>query len=106
MIDKDQYQFIKEHPAFKQLPVDTLDKLATEIHFRKIPKGQIIFFEGDRRDRLFLIYKGYVRIEQYDQTDTFSYIDYIKEGDVFPVGGLFYEKYYHHTASSSNPVQG
>ena len=100
MISKEQYQFVRNHPAFKRLPVEFLDKIAMDIQFRKISKGQIIFFSGDRRDRLFLVYKGYVRIEQYDQTDTFFYMDYIKEGAVFPYRGMFYEKKYHYTASA------
>ena len=100
MINKEQYQFIRRHAAFEHLPVEYVDKIATEIQFRKIPKGQIVFFAGDKRDRLFLIYKGYVRIEQYDQTDTFTYMDYVKEGAAFPYGGMFHEKNYHYTASA------
>ena len=53
--------------------MELFDKLAVEIQYRKIPKGQIIFFAGDRRERLFLLSQGYVRIEQYDSTDTFSH---------------------------------
>jgi len=78
MINKEHYQIIRQHPAFAHFPVEIFDKIAIEIQFRKIPKGQIIFFSGDRRDRLFLLHRGYVRIEQYDSTDTFSYMDYIK----------------------------
>ena len=72
MINKEHYQIIRQHPAFAHFPVEIFDKIAIEIQFRKIPKGQIIFFSGDRRDRLFLLHRGYVRIEQYDSTDTFS----------------------------------
>ena len=90
MINKEHYQIIKQHPAFANLPVKLFDKIAVEIQFRKIPKGQIIFFSGDRRERLFLLHQGYVRIEQYDSTDTFSYMDYIKKDSIFPYGGMFF----------------
>ena len=94
MINKEHYRYIREHPAFKNLPVEYFDKIAVEIQFRKVPKGQIIFFSGDKRERLFLIYKGYVRIEQYDQTDSFNYIDYVKENTMFPYGGMFDLEYF------------
>ena len=105
MINKEHYQFIRQHPAFENLPVESFDKLAIEIQFHKVPKGQIIFFAGDRRDRLFLLYDGYARIEQYDATDTFSYTDYIKKGNVFPYGGMFFDERYHYTASAVTQIE-
>ena len=105
MINKEHYRYIREHPAFKNLPVEYFDKIAVEIQFRKVPKGQIIFFSGDKRERLFLIYKGYVRIEQYDQTDSFNYIDYVKENTMFPYGGMFEDKDYHYSGISVTDLE-
>ena len=105
MINKEHYQIIRQHPAFAHFPVEIFDKIAIEIQFRKIPKGQIIFFSGDRRDRLFLLHRGYVRIEQYDSTDTFSYMDYVKMNSVFPYGGMFFDERYHYTASAVTNVE-
>jgi len=105
MITKEHYQYIRQHPAFVNLPVELFDKLAVEIQYRKIPKGQIIFFAGDRRERLFLLSQGYVRIEQYDSTDTFSYMDYVKKDSVFPYGGMFFDERYHYTASAVTNVE-
>ena len=105
MITKEHYQYIRQHPAFVHLPVELFDKLAVEIQYRKIPKGQIIFFAGDRRERLFLLSQGYVRIEQYDSTDTFSYLDYVKKNSVFPYGGMFFDERYHYTASAVTNVE-
>ena len=105
MINKEHYRYIREHPAFENLPVEYFDKIAVEIQFRKVPKGQIIFFSGDKRERLFLIYKGYVRIEQYDQTDSFNYIDYVKENTMFPYGGMFEDKDYHYSGISVTDLE-
>lgn len=44
MINKEHYQFIRQHPAFENFPVESFDKLAIEIQFHKVSKGQIIFF--------------------------------------------------------------
>ena len=104
MITKEAYQLIRSHPAFAAIPVEKFDKLAVEIHHREIPKGQIIFFARDRRDRIFLLQEGYVRIEQFDSSDSFSYMDYIKEGALFPYGGMFTDETYHYTASAITAV--
>ena len=100
MITKEDYQLLRSHPAFSALPVELFDKLAVEIHARDIPKGQILFFAGDRRDRIFLLVEGFVRIEQFDSSDQFSYMDYIKKGSLFPYGGMFQDERYHYTASA------
>ena len=105
MITKEDYQLIRSHPAFSEIPVEKFDKLAVEIHYREIPKGQILFFAGDKRDRIFLVVEGYVRIEEFDSSDTFSYMDYIKEGAVFPYGGMFSDSTYHYTATSMTTVK-
>ena len=100
MITKEDYQLLRLHPAFSALPVELFDKLAVEIHARDIPKGQILFFAGDRRDRILLLVEGFVRIEQFDSSDQFSYMDYIKKGSLFPYGGMFQDERYHYTASA------
>lgn len=98
MINNEQYRFLRNHPSFVNLPTEHFDQLAKDIRFRKIPKDQIFFFGGDKRDYLFVLAKGYARIEQYDQTGTYSYLDYIREGESFPFGDIFQEEIYHYTA--------
>ena len=100
MITKEDYQLLRSHPAFSALPVELFDKLAVEIHARDIQKGQILFYAGDKRDRIFLLSKGFARIEQFDSSDQFSYMDYIKKGALFPYGGMFQDERYHYTASA------
>ena len=48
----------------------------------------------------FLLTKGFARIEQFDSSDQFSYMDYIKKGALFPYGGMFQDERYHYTASA------
>lgn len=98
MISKEQYYFLREQPAFKQFTIDQFDQLAREARFRSIPKDQLFFFAGDKRDHLYVLQKGYARIEQFDQTDTYSYLDYIREGGAFPFGGMFIDPLYHYSA--------
>lgn len=97
MISKEDYLFLKNHPAFRHFPIEHFDKIAAETIVRKVPKGQILFFDGERRNNLFLIYKGYVRIEQYDRTCSYTYIDYVKEHTLLPYGGMFNDECYHYS---------
>lgn len=105
MISKEHYSFLKEHPSFRNLPVEYFDRLAKDTRYRKIPKGQVFFYAGDRRDYLFVLYKGYARIEQYDETDTYSYLDYIREGGSFPFGDMFQNPEYHYTAIAATDLE-
>ena len=100
MITKDDYQLLRLHPAFSNISVELFDKLAIEISSRTISKGQVLFYSGDRRDRFFLLVEGYARIEQFDSSDQFSYMDYIKKGALLPFGGIFQDERYHYTASA------
>lgn len=100
MITKDDYQLLRLHPAFSNIPVELFDKLAIEISSRTISKGQVLFYSGDRRDRFFVLVEGYARIEQFDSSDQFSYMDYIKKGALLPFGGIFQDERYHYTASA------
>lgn len=98
MISNEQYDYLKNHPTFENLTRDSFDQLARHVRFRKIPKGQIFFYAEDPRDYLFVLYKGYARIEQYDETDRFTYLDYIRQGGTFPFSDIFQERSYHYTA--------
>ena len=53
MINKEHYQFIRQHPAFENFPVESFDKLAIEIQFHKVSKGQIIFFSSNNKPAFF-----------------------------------------------------
>lgn len=105
MIQRDEYQTVRQHPAFASLKLEDYDKLAVHIRSREVPKGQILFFSGDHRDRIFLILQGHVRIEQFDADDQYTYIDYVKQGSLFPYGGMFRDRHYHYTATTLTTVR-
>lgn len=105
MITNEQYNFLRNHPAFENFSRESFDQLARHVRFRKVPKGQIFFYADDPRDYLFVLYKGYVRIEQYDETDSFSYLDYIRQGGAFPFGDIFQDRPYHYTAIATTDLE-
>ncbi|MBY5033946.1 Crp/Fnr family transcriptional regulator [Streptococcus gallolyticus] len=105
MITKEQYRYLRNNPIFQHFPVEHFDQIAKEIRFRKVSKGQIFFFGGDRRDYLFVLFHGYARIEQYDQTGTYTYLDYIRQGEAFPFGDMFNDGLYHYTAVAETDLE-
>ncbi|MEW4354631.1 Crp/Fnr family transcriptional regulator [Streptococcus pneumoniae] len=105
MITREQYQFLRNLEEFQYFSIEQFDQLMARIHYRKVPKGQILFFEDDRRDKLFLIYSGYVKVEQHDSSGTFLYIDYVKKDRVIPYGGLFQDERYHFSGYAITDVE-
>lgn len=71
---------------------------------RKVPKGHILFFEGDKRDKLFLVTSGYFKVEQTDQTGSFIYTDFIRHETIFPYGGMFTDEVYHFSVVAMTDV--
>ena len=50
MISNEQYDYLKTHKTFAQLTREAIDQLARHIPFRKIAKGQVIFYALDPSD--------------------------------------------------------
>lgn len=47
---------------------------------------------------------GYFKVEQSDQSGTFTYTDFIRHGTIFPYGGLFTDDYYHFSVVAMTDV--
>ncbi|MDW8749955.1 Crp/Fnr family transcriptional regulator [Streptococcus suis] len=105
MISNEQYDYLRNHPAFEHLSQEAFNQLAQHVRFRKISKGQIFFYAEDPRDSLVVLYRGYARIEHYDETDTFVYFDYVRQGGAFPFGDMFQNKPYRYTAVAKTDLE-
>lgn len=104
MITRDQYHQVRALNSFKELNREEFDLLASKMVFRQASANHILFFEGDPRDRLFILLDGYVKLEQADQSGQFLYMDYVKSPTLFPYSCLFIDKEYPFTATSISPI--
>lgn len=95
MIRREDYQYLRKLDDFKHFSIEEFDKIVGMMERRKVQKGHILFFEGDKRDKLFLVTDGYFKIEQTDQSGSFVYTDFVRHGTIFPYGGLFTDTVYH-----------
>ncbi len=85
-------------PLFSNLTLEEKNALKKYSYVRSYDKGQILFYDGDERTRLYYLGEGLIRLENDDPSASFSYIDYVSEGKFFPYGGLFSDKYYRYSA--------
>ncbi|MBA2795486.1 Crp/Fnr family transcriptional regulator [Streptococcus porcinus] len=95
MIRREDYQYLRKLNDFKFFSIEEFDKIVGQMERRKVQKGHILFFEGDKRDKLFLVTSGYFKVEQTDQSGSFIYTDFIRHGTIFPYGGMFTDEAYH-----------
>jgi CRP-like cAMP-binding protein len=79
---------IHDFDCLEVLTQENRIKLEENLYYRTFPKGQILFNDGDFRDRIFILCNGLVRIEKNDRKDAFSYSDFVSERELFPLVGL------------------
>ncbi|MGT2958154.1 ArcR family transcriptional regulator [Streptococcus bovimastitidis] len=104
MIRREDYQYLRKLNDFRFFSIEEFDKIVGQMERRKVPKGHILFFEGDKRDKLFLVTSGYFKVEQTDQTGSFIYTDFIRHETIFPYGGMFTDEVYHFSVVAMTDV--
>src|SRR5690625_3969622 len=77
---------------------EELSELKTMLFERTYKKNQLLFTEGDHRERIFLLAGGYVKLEKTNRDANMLYINYISPNDFFPYVGLFNESFYRYSA--------
>jgi CRP-like cAMP-binding protein len=63
----------------------TLQGLFHEAQVKRYPKGQILVYEGDPTDNIFLVDKGYVKVYNILTSGVERIIFIYGEGDIFPL---------------------
>ncbi|WP_414838551.1 Crp/Fnr family transcriptional regulator [Carnobacterium sp. TMP28] len=92
-------------PVFANLTDSEFNCLKKHLCLRSYKKGQVLFDEGDKREKLFYLKKGLVRIERYDKSASFLYIDYNNPDTLFPYGGMFSDETYHYSAYAATDIE-
>ena len=92
-------------PVFANFTESEFNCLKNQLYLRSYKKGQVLFDEGDKREKLFYLKKGLVRIERYDKSASFLYIDYNNPDTLFPYGGMFSDDTYHYSAYAATDIE-
>jgi CRP/FNR family transcriptional regulator, arginine deiminase pathway regulator len=95
---------LQQIELLKCLPVKTLKKYLPYFYFRSYKKNQLLFMQGDPRDKIFFSLDGYVMYERSSQDGSMLYLDFIKKNQMFPYGGIFQDHVYQDTAIAVTDV--
>ncbi|KRM75756.1 Crp/Fnr family transcriptional regulator [Secundilactobacillus collinoides] len=103
--DFDKYRsFIRQQPEFRAFRSEEFNQLAASLQVKSFGKGQVLFDQGDTRDRLYYVIKGVMRLERSDESGNYSFINYVKANKAFPYRGMFIDHEYPYTASAMTPI--
>lgn len=96
---------LRYRPVFSEFTDSEFNHLRKNMYLRKYKKGQVLFDEGDIRDKIFYLVNGLVRLERYDESASYTYTDYVKKETLFPYGGLFSDDAYHYSAYAVTNIE-
>ncbi|MBM6613274.1 Crp/Fnr family transcriptional regulator [Desemzia sp. RIT804] len=96
---------LRVNKVFSTFTDEEFKKLQKMMRFRKYKKGQILFEEGDRKDKFFYLIEGLVKLERYDESAIYMYTDYVKEDRLFPYGEIFADDVYRYTAYALTDIE-
>lgn len=86
-----EIQFLLENvPFFQGLSSTDIEPLETLFQEKKIPRGSIIFFEGDIGEEFYIILSGAVKIFRFDRQKEVI-LSILRTGDYFGEMALFHE---------------
>lgn len=54
---------------------------------------------------MYILTKGLVRLERYDESATYYYYDYVNTNNLFPMSGMFGEETYTYTAQAMTDIE-
>ncbi|TDX52368.1 Crp/Fnr family transcriptional regulator [Orenia marismortui] len=89
---------LKEHPYFKELKAADLAEIDKLVITKTHQKGEIIFFEGEVGEALFLVKSGKVKLVKMVESGEEQIINIVKRGDIFAEVVLFDDGDYPATA--------
>lgn len=96
---------LRQLDLFKTCTSRELESLLPHVYYRTYRKGQVLFMEGDPRERIYFLISGYVKLERCNETATHQYTDYLKPKQLFPYRGLLTETYYQHSAEALTDIE-
>lgn len=109
-MDKRQLEIEKKnallsHDLFKLLTAEELNVLIAHAYIRTYNKGQVLFDEGDKREKMYFLLSGGIRIERFDFEGRYNYFNYLKGPELFPLSGIFVNESYHYRAIALSEIE-
>lgn len=100
----DQHSCIHRVPVFEQLTEEDAASLSSAVQSRPYRKGERIFREGERSDRLFIVNDGIVKLSKLSEEGKEQIIRFLFPGDFFGQFALLQEKNHYADAEALSPA--
>lgn len=78
-----KYWYLRDHKLFRTLSFAQIRQLCIITGFKKVNKGEIIYFSSSDVPRIFLLKKGNIKIVAVDEEGNETIKDIIQKGDLF-----------------------
>ncbi|BBM13596.1 Transcriptional regulator ArcR [Enterococcus mundtii 1A] len=106
-VNKIDYHFskLRYQPDFEHFTDEEFEEIKEQTVLRSYKKGQVLFDEGDERQRFYVLTEGLIRLERYDESATYYYYDYVTANNLFPMSGIFEEEPYTYTAQAMTDIE-
>ncbi len=98
LMEANYYDILRKFEVFSFLEGKELEKFEKNLFQRTYKKNQILFTEGDPRERIYLLIDGFVKLEKTNMEAATTYTDYIKPKELFPYRGMFHNDFYDFSA--------
>jgi CRP/FNR family transcriptional regulator len=80
---KERIDTLKGNEYFDELPEATLREISEFMHLREYPRGEVLFWEGDPCDGLYIIVTGSAKIFRVSPQGRQYIVRILQEGDTF-----------------------
>ncbi|MGF2385515.1 Crp/Fnr family transcriptional regulator [Lentilactobacillus otakiensis] len=104
--DYDYYaEKLRQHPEFSPLDDKFVGQLIDEMKIKKYHRGQILFDQGDTRDKFYFLIDGVAKSFHWDKDGEEQLYLYIRPNKGFPYIGLFEDDQYAYTVETMTDVK-
>ncbi|MDN4593389.1 Crp/Fnr family transcriptional regulator [Polycladomyces subterraneus] len=93
-------RFLQTLPLFHGINTEALETVSHTLIERKVKRGTVVCLRGERIDKVFIVYRGKIKIYRTDPEGSKMFISYCHSGDFFPHFGFFREACFHADAQA------
>ncbi len=63
-------RYIRKHPLFREISVEGLKQIASQMSLIEAKKGNILYFQGDQANSVYLILSGLIKLSRITHPPT------------------------------------
>ena len=96
---------LRNKELFQQIPEKDLDIWTEQSTFQTVDKGQVLFVQGEKAVRFFVITFGWIKLFRETLDGTQAIVDILSSGHMFGESSLFHEDMYPYSAEAAENVE-